>query len=216
MSSNGIRLNGQHWSFHGKQTCGLLEIKQHFASSRRPVSTQAKDRIGSGRKSRSHQPLPLLCPIDLCRSLRGQMSTTTAVTTITRRSQPGSVSSADRCQRRRQRPTFESAYADACIRYKTRPSQAVKINGQTDTLTVCGDRLRVDDWRAVADALSVDLSTHHVCLVNRRRTDDGPYRQYDTYRAAADAPRWVPSRPWSSGPADFSDLLQNLCQYFAN
>lgn len=186
VSSNGIRLNGQHWSFHGKQTYKLLEIKRHFASSRRPVSTQAKRPYqGAGTKiAFAPQPLALLC-----RSLRGQMSTTTAVTTTTtRRSPPGSVSSADRFQRR-QRPTFESAYADACIRYKTRPSQAVKINGRTDTLTVCGDRLRVDDWRAVADALSVDLSTHHVCLANRRRTDDGPYRQYDTYRAAADAPK---------------------------
>lgn len=81
-----------------------------------------------------------------------------------------------------------AAYTKACAKNKTQPVPHVKINAVANSVTVSGDRMTADGWRTAMDALSTDVSTHHVCIGNRRYLN-GLHGEYDTYSRAVEAPK---------------------------
>lgn len=85
--------------------------------------------------------------------------------------------------------SFFSAYTSICAKYKlTRPMQCVKVNVKDNSIEVLGDRMKGDDWRVVMEALSTDISTHCVCIRNRRYLKIF-YRDYDTLSSVLKAPK---------------------------
>lgn len=81
-----------------------------------------------------------------------------------------------------------TAYTRCCAKHKTQPVPNVKINAIANSVAVLGDRMTPDGWRVAMDALSADVSTHHVRISNRRHLN-GLHGEYDTYSRAAQAPK---------------------------
>lgn len=81
-----------------------------------------------------------------------------------------------------------SSYADICEKYKTRPSPFVKFNLKTNSVEVHGDRMRGEEWQAIMEALSTDVSTHHVRIKNKRYMENLNI-SYDTLTSVMAAPK---------------------------
>lgn len=83
---------------------------------------------------------------------------------------------------------FGYAYTTNCAKYKIRPMQCVKINSKANSIEIWGDRLKAADWQAAMEALSNDISTHHVRIKNRRYTGNSGIT-YDTFSSVTAAPK---------------------------
>lgn len=83
---------------------------------------------------------------------------------------------------------FKSSYAANCEKYKTRPVPYVKVNLKTNSVEVYGDRMKGEEWQAVMEALSTDVSTHHVRIKNKRYVENLAI-DYDTLSSVMAAPK---------------------------
>jgi hypothetical protein len=83
---------------------------------------------------------------------------------------------------------FASSYAAVCEKYKTRPVPYVKVNVKANSVEVYGDRMKGEEWQAAMEALSTDVSTHHVRIKNKRYVENLAVG-FDTLSSVMAAPK---------------------------
>lgn len=83
---------------------------------------------------------------------------------------------------------FINIYKTACAKWKTRQMPCVKVNDKTNSIEVIGDRMKADDWQATMEALSSDVTTHYVCVKNKRYIGD-LMKNYDTFSSVTEVPK---------------------------
>lgn len=74
---------------------------------------------------------------------------------------------------------FHLKYLDLCRSKNVHPLPEVKAkNKEFHVLDFYGDRVKVDDWLSISNALYYDTSLHHVAIKLRKNYQNGIYRLF--------------------------------------
>ncbi|GLH02113.1 Protein Cep78 homolog, partial [Gryllus bimaculatus] len=115
-----------------------------------------------------------------------------------------------RSERRRNAPFFHQCYADLCKLRNIAPNAGVKARAGKNMLDVCGDRLKMDEWAPIIEALRHDRNLHFIAF-RCRYPVKSVLEDVDTEAKA----RAVTKRPVFLSKFIFHLLMDSLAQCLA-
>lgn len=76
-------------------------------------------------------------------------------------------------ERKKNLHSFMSSYPNLCRLQNTIPNPCIKINNSNNCLDFIADRLKLDDWKPVLEAISNDRSLHFISIRSRHSNSKG-------------------------------------------
>lgn len=70
---------------------------------------------------------------------------------------------------------FMNSYPNICRLHNTIPNPNIKINNSNNCLDFVGDRLKLDDWKPVLEAIGNDKGLHLISIRSRYSKVKGRY-----------------------------------------